>query len=345
MPATIVVDGMGGDHFPQVPVEAALEVCRERPDITVILVGIESELLASFPKGSKKPPNLIIEHAPEYIRMDESPSIAVRKKPQSSLHRGIEILKEGRADAFFSTGNTGAIVAAGYFVSGLALGIHRPALSIIYPALNKRKVVLLDLGATVDPKAEHLAQFAAMGAAFSSATGVSNPEVRMLSVGEENIKGKPLVLEAADMMRSMVNYKGFIEGNQLFKNPEADVVVTDGFTGNIALKIIEGLSETIYGLIKERIAPHRRWIKLSSFLFKHYFASTFSRFNYTLYGSAVLLGLNHFVGIGHGRSNVAAFKTGILTLAQYAENNFAATFKKELEKGLEKGAKKATGNS
>lgn len=336
MTSTIIVDAMGGDHCPDAAVEASLSLFAEKKPVQIILVGKESEIMAAFPKNSKKSDNLDIVNADEVILMDESPSAVVRKKNRSSMHVSAELLKSGKGDAFFTVGNTGAAVAVCYFTVGLIEGISRPALSIIYPAMSHKKVVLLDLGATMDARAEHLYDFAVLGEAFSQCiTGKDRPEISLLSVGEENIKGKSLVIDAAEKIKQDFNYHGFIEGNHLFKDPYADVIITDGFTGNIMLKVIEGLSETIYDLIKEKVAPHRKWFKISSYLFKHIFSNTFSRFNYTLYGSAILLGFNSLVGIGHGRSNTTAFKTGILTLSRYSDNNLFDAYKTKVRQRID----------
>jgi len=337
MYATVIVDAMGGDHFPAVPVEASIHACRENRLLRVILVGRERDIRNAIPNGLPLPRNIEIVHAPEYIAMDESPSAVVRKKSRSSLHVGLKLLADGKGDAFFTAGNTGATVAVAYFISGAIKGISRPALTVVFPALGQQKVVLLDLGATMEAKAETLFHFALLGEAFSHCiTGMDKPCVKILSVGEEMTKGKPSVIEAAELVKNHLNYGGFIEGNQLFKNPEAEVVITDGFTGNVSLKVIEGLSETIYDLIRAKIAPHQYWMKMSGFFFKTFFGSAFQRFDYTRYGSALLLGINHLVGIGHGRSNVRAFKTGILTLARYTEEDLQSRFKIRLERRLAK---------
>ncbi|HSA32381.1 MAG TPA: phosphate acyltransferase PlsX [bacterium] len=320
MYATIVVDAMGGDQGPVVPVTASLEVCRQNRLIHIILVGREPEIWQALPAGGSLPRNLEIVHAPDRIEMDDSPSAIVRKKSRSSFHVGMKLVAEKKGDAFFTVGNTGAAVAVAYFISGALPGISRPALAVVFPTLSQRKVVLLDLGATMEIKADTLLHFAVLGEAFSHCiTGTATPRIKLLSVGEEQTKGRPVIIEAADRIGEKLNYGGFVEGNRLFKSPDADVVVTDGFTGNVSLKVIEGLSETIYDLFRAKLAPHHYWTKVPGFLFKALFGSTFQRFDYSRYGSAMLLGINHLVGIGHGRSNVGAFKSGILTLARYVD--------------------------
>ncbi len=333
--ATVIVDAMGGDHAPAVPVAAALRVCREHRLLRVILVGDERLIAGALPPRTTVPRNLEIVHAPEQIAMDESGTVAARMKSRSSMHVGMRLLVDGTGDAFFTVGNTAAAVAVAYFTSGLLPGISRPALAVVFPTLKQEKLVLLDLGATTDVKSETLFHFAVLGEAFSHCiTGASEPRVKILSVGEEGTKGKTTVIKAAEWAARSLNYQGFIEGNFLFKDPGADVVVTDGFTGNISLKVIEGLSETLYELIRAKIFPNPYWMKISGLLFKALFGPAFQRFDYTRYGSALLLGINHLVGIGHGRSNPAAFRSGILTLARYAEENIQKKFVRRVERDL-----------
>jgi len=325
MTSTIVVDAMGGDHFPDMVVESSLSICRENDNINIILTGDEGLIKSSIDKSGECPGNLEIVHAPDVISMHDSPSAVIRQKKGSSIHIGLNLLKEGRGDAFFSAGNSGAIMALSYFILGLLKNISRPASAINYPAYNGREIVFLDLGATMDAKATHLRDFALMGSALSTfITGNESPLVSLLNIGEESAKGKSAVIKAAKAIQSSaVNYGGFIESDKMFFSPEVDVIVADGFTGNITLKTVEGLSEAIFGIIKNKLP--------GNFLNK-FFKSTFSRFDYSLYGSALLLGVNSLVGIGHGKSSKKALKTGILTLAEQCENNFMHVFKENIIK-------------
>ncbi len=327
---------MGGDTSPEINVEAAHSICSSHKDINIILSGREKEIFSCLKSFGPIPQNLEIVNCDESISMEDSPAESFRSKPDSSIHKGISLLKEGKGDAFYSTGNTGAVVAASYFILGLIDGISRPALSILFPAHNGRKIVLLDLGATVDAKASHLKDFALMGSEFSKiATGKSNPEVSILSVGKEQIKGKSTVLRAAEKIAPIVNYAGFVEGNNLFDDPAFDVVVTDGFTGNILLKTLEGLSETLLTLIKEN-SRKSIWFRLYTFLFRHALTSQLSRFDYSLYGAGLLLGPKKLIGIGHGRSNVSAFKTGILSLHRYVSEGFNEKFVEQVKAGTQR---------
>ena len=313
---------MGGDNAPVVPVFSSLEVCNENPDIKILLVGSESGIKEQIGE-TKIPENLEIIDAVDNTTMDDSPASAFRSKGNSSIHVGLDLLVGGRGDAFFSAGNTGAIVTAAYFKSGVIPNITRPALATSYPSVDKHKLIILDLGATLDPKSENLFDFGVLGEAYRFfMTGLEDSRISILNVGTEEKKGSKKIAEAAEMFKeSTLNYNGFIESNILFSHPETDVVVTDAFTGNVALKTVEGLTETISQLIKAKIAPPQL-AKVQTFVFNKVFGEVFRNFQYNLYGTAFLLGINHFVGIGHGRSDKKAFKNAILRLKRYSERNF-----------------------
>ena len=313
---------MGGDNAPVVPVFSSLEVCNENSDIKVLLVGSE-KVIRDCLGDTKIPENLEIVDAGESIDMGETPSLAFRNKGNSSVHIALDLLVEGKGNAFFSAGNTGAIVTAAYFKSGVIPNITRPALATSYPSVDKHKLIILDLGATLDPKSENLFDFGVLGEAYRFfMTGLEDSRISILNVGTEEGKGSKKIAEAAEMIKeSPLNYNGFIESNILFSHPETDVVVTDAFTGNVALKTVEGLTETISQLIKAKIAPPQL-AKVQTFVFNKVFGEVFRMFQYNLYGTAFLLGVNHFIGIGHGRSDKKAFKNAILRLKRYSERNF-----------------------
>ena len=313
---------MGGDNAPVVPVFSSLEVCNENPDIKILLVGSEKAVRECLGEA-EIPGNLEIIDAGESIEMGETPSLAFRNKANSSVHVALDLLVGGKGDAFFSAGNTGAIVTAAYFKSGVIPNITRPALATSYPSVDKHKLIILDLGATLDPKPENLFDFGVLGEAYRFfMTGLEDSRISILNVGTEEGKGSKKIAEAAEMIKeSPLNYNGFIESNILFSHPETDVVVTDAFTGNVALKTVEGLTETISQLIKAKIAPPQL-AKIQTFVFNRVFGEVFRMFQYNLYGTAFLLGINHFVGIGHGRSDKKAFKNAILRLKRYSERNF-----------------------
>jgi phosphate acyltransferase len=330
MTCTVIVDAMGGECPLEIPVKVALELCKENSDLKIILTGCEKDIKSAI-KGSV-PQGFSIINAEDEILMNDSPAIAFRKKQNSSIHKAVDLLVNKEGDAFFSAGNTGAIVTTGFFKSGLIKGISRPALAAVYPSVANHKLVVLDLGATIEPKPENMKDYALLGSVFSSlVTGKQSPIVGILNVGSEENKGSRLVIEAAGMIREsgMVEYVGFVEGNQLFVNPVVDVVVTDAFTGNVALKTVEGLNETIRTMLRSKLAP-QKWGKIGSFLFKGIFGQTLNKFQYNLYGAAFLLGVNHLIGVGHGRSSESAYRNAILRLKKNSEKDFIEKFKEKV---------------
>ena len=330
MPSTIIVDAMGGDNSPEIPANSSLELCREFSDLNIILVGYKPEIFDYI--SGIIPDNLEIINADDEITMDDSPVSAYKDRKGSSIHKGIELLTKNKGDAFFSLGNTGAVVTTSYFKSGIMDCISRPALATIYPSVDSRKMIFLDLGATIDPKPSNLADFALMGESYRYCiTGLKDSRVGILNVGEERTKGTKLVKEASKIISDIpLNYVGFVEGNHLFIEQKADVIVTDAFTGNVALKTIEGLNETFVYMIKSMIAPPT-WEKTSSFIFNKIFPDALSKFQYNLYGGALLLGVNHLVGIGHGKSDSTAFQNGVLTLKNHVENDFMKKFRTRIK--------------
>ena len=330
MSATIIVDAMGGDEACAVPVQSVLELCKEHQDLTVLLVGTEKDILSCI--DGDLPENVRIVSSSSEIAMGDSPAKAYREKNDSSIHKGIDLLVEGKGDAFFSAGKTGAVVAVSYFKSGILESISRPALAAISPSVDSKKLIILDLGATIEPKAENYLDFGILGEAYRFCiTGLEDSTIGILNVGEEENKGTKTVVDASELLkRSGLNYTGFIEGNRLFVDPNVDVLVTDAFTGNITLKTVEGLNEAISLMIKSKIAPPR-WKRTRAFFFNKIFGEVFSQFQYNLYGTALLLGTNHLIGVGHGRSDVSAFKNAILRLKKHAERDFLNKFKERVK--------------
>ncbi len=325
---TVIVDAMGGDSPLEVPVKVATALCKEHRNLKIILTGCESEIKAAV-KGSV-PSNLHVVNAEDEILMEDPPAASFRKKQRSSIHKAIDLLVSGEGDAFFSAGNTGAIVATAFFKSGLMKNVSRPALAAVYPSVASHKLVVLDLGATIEPKPDNMKDFAVLGAAYSSMlTGMERPKVGILNIGSEENKGSKLVVESAKLIeKASLNYIGFVEGSDIFINPDADVIVTDAFTGNVALKTVEGLNEAINILLKSKIAPPK-WKKLSSFFYKGIFGEALMKFQYNLYGAALLLGVNHLIGVGHGRSDETAYKNAVISMKNNIENNFLEKFKEK----------------
>src|SRR6266852_609372 len=288
----IAVDAMGGDHGPRVVVEGAVAAVREF-GASVILVGdrpaIDREVVRLNAQGLA----LEIRHASQVVGMAESPSHALRRKRDSSLRVAAELVKEGEASAFISAGNTGAAMAISMFVIGVLPGVDRPAIAAVLPNLRKF-TILLDAGANVDPKAEHLLQFAVMGHVYArDILGLDSPRVGILSVGEEEGKGNELTKEAYEQLReSSLNFVGNVEGRDIY-NGRCDVVVTDGFTGNVALKISERLAMPAFERFRRRI-------------------------DYTEMGGAPLLGIDGAAIICHGASPVKAIKNAVRVAQEWA---------------------------
>jgi len=252
MEITVAIDCMGGDHGPHVTVPAALNFLKSNSDVDIVLVGlrdaIEAELKA---RGAKPGPRLRVHHASEVVLMDESPALALRNKKDSSIRVAVDLVKNGEAQACVSAGNTGALMAVSRFVLKMLPGIDRPAIIAALPSVRGTTYVL-DLGANVDCGAEHLLQFAIMGATLVAAVEHKDrPSVGLLNIGEEDIKGNEVVKEAAEMLReSGLNFIGNIEGDGIYKG-EADVVVCDGFVGNVMLKASEGMVQMVRSFIRQ----------------------------------------------------------------------------------------------
>jgi glycerol-3-phosphate acyltransferase PlsX len=305
----IALDAMGGDNAPETTIAGALRAAREFP-IDLVLVGQQEAIkktLASYPTT---PSNLSILHAPEVIGMDESPVASIRKKRESSINVGLEMLKEQKVDAFVSAGNTGAVVSASMLLVGLLPGIERPGIAILLPGV-KGDTLLIDVGANIDPKPLHLLQYALMGEAYMRCVmGKVRPNVGLLNVGEEETKGTEFMKETYGMIESSgVNFVGNVEGHDIFTG-EFDVIVCDGFAGNIALKTAESLAHAINVLLKRSLmkSPITR---LGAWLARGAFIQLRKEVDYAEHGGAPLLGVNGISIIAHGASSGKAIKNAI----------------------------------
>jgi glycerol-3-phosphate acyltransferase PlsX len=314
----VALDAMGGDNAPAVEVEGAVLACREF-GVAVTLVGDLASLTAELAKHSTTGLDIDIFHASEVVGMHDSASDAVRKKRNSSVRLAFDLVKDGKACAAVSAGNSGATMAAGMFVLKRISGIERPAIAQIFPTL-KGMTLVLDVGGNVDCKPIHLAQFAIMGDVYARyAMGISSPTVGLLSNGEEDSKGNELTRETNALLRATsLNYSGYIEGRDIF-NGNVDVVVCDGFVGNVVLKLSEGLADAAGKMLKKEIL--KSWVSKLGYLFVR---SAFGRFkkivDYAEYGGAPLLGINGVGMICHGGSNVKAIKNAIRFAHEYAKS-------------------------
>ena len=316
----IVVDAMGGDHAPAVVVEGAVQAARDL-DLEIILVGRQEAVQPVLAEYDTAGLAISLHHASQVIEMDDHPAAAVKAKKDSSMVVAMEYVKRGDADAFFTAGNSGGALAAALFRLGRIRGIKRPALSTIFPSQTPQgHCFLLDIGANADCKPEYLVQFAHMGSIYAERVlGVSNPRVAIVSNGEEEGKGNQLVQEAAPILRaSKLNFVGNAEGRDIPAGL-ADVVVTDGFTGNVIIKLAEGVSKLLLDVLKEELTSSNL-SKMGALLAKPAFDKVKSRLDYREYGGAPLLGVDGAVIIGHGRSDARAIRNGIRVAAQTVEN-------------------------
>jgi glycerol-3-phosphate acyltransferase PlsX len=318
MAVTLAVDCMGGDHGPSVTLPAVFEFLRHDTDCAAILVGREADLRADFDRVSAEfGTRLSIQHASEVVGMDEPVASALRGKKDSSMRIAAELVKSGRANAAISAGNTGALMAISRFVLKTLEGIDRPAICSILPS-QRGSTYVLDLGANVDCTAEHLLQFGVMGSLLVSALEhVERPTVGLLNIGEEEIKGNEVVKQAAELLRnSGLNFKGNVEGNDIFKGT-VDLVVCDGFVGNVTLKASEGLAQMISGALREAFSRNLL-TKFAALLAMPVLNSFKNRFDHRRYNGASLLGLRGIVVKSHGSADVLAFRCALERAAEAA---------------------------
>jgi phosphate acyltransferase len=304
----IAVDAMSGDHGAEVAVPAALDVLAATPDLTIILVG-RGEVLRSL-LGAAMPERCSIVEASEVVAMDERPQDALRRKKDSSMRVAINLVERGEATACVSAGNTGALLATARFVLGMIPGIDRPAIVSAVPAVHGH-TVMLDLGANPDCSADHLVQFAVMGSVIASDLhGTARPRVGLLNIGEEDIKGTDEIREAHRRLAAApINYTGFVEGDKIFSG-DVDVVVTDGFTGNVALKSMEGLARFIGGVMREEFTRNSLR-KMSGLAATPVLNALKLRLDPGAHNGASMVGLAGVVIKSHGGANRAAFANAV----------------------------------
>jgi phosphate acyltransferase len=306
----IAIDAMGGDSAPHAEVQGAVQAAQEY-QVGVVLVGIEERIKEELRKYRTQNLPIEIVHASEIITMNEPVSTAVRKKKDSSLRVAAKLVREGRAAGIVSAGNTGACMAVIKLVAGSLSAVDRPALAAILPTAKGRPAILVDVGANVDCKPNHLVQFAIMGEIFSrTILGNLRPRIGLLSIGEEDIKGNELTKEVFGLLKTApLNFVGNVEGREVFKG-ETDVIVCDGFIGNVALKVSEGLTEMIMLLLKKDLASHVS-SQIGALLSRKAYQSFKARVDYSEYGGALLLGIKGVAIICHGRSTAKAIKNAI----------------------------------
>jgi len=327
-PMKVAVDAMGGDHGPGVVVEGAVNAAREH-GIEVILVGqadVLSALLNQYNAGLLP---ISIKHASQVVGMDESPSDSLRRKKDSTIKVAFELLASGQADAVVSAGNSGATLATAMVTLGRIHGV-RPAIATLIPTL-KEPAIMIDVGANVDCKPIHLLQFGLMGAVFAQVRlQKTAPRVGLLSIGEEDSKGNQQVKKAYDLLvASPLNFVGNVEGREVFKG-DVDVIVCDGFVGNICLKLSEGLAESMIEMMKKEMAVSLA-AKTGYLLAKTALHRFKKRVDYAEYGGAPLLGVSGVVIICHGRSGAKAMKNAICVASEMAQADIISRLKVALE--------------
>jgi phosphate acyltransferase len=322
----IAVDAMGSDGAPRVEVEGVLAAVRTR-GVHVILVGDEARLTAELAAQGSSREGITVRHAPDVITMQDAPSIAVKQKKKASMRVCFDLVKAGEADAVVSAGNSGAMMACGLFVLGRLPGVERPAIITTFPT-RAGECALLDMGANIDPKPAVLAQFAVLGSVYARLLhGKTRPKVGLLSNGSEEHKGTPLTREAHQLLARAqagdadFSYVGPVEGRDIFEG-EVDVVVTDGFTGNVVLKSVEGAAEVILRMVREEVGRSGPLARLGAALMTGALRRLKRRTDYAEHGGAPLLGVDGVALICHGGSNAMAMKNAVLVANGFAQSGF-----------------------
>lgn len=315
----IAIDAMGGDSAPHAEVHGAVQAAQEY-QVGVVLVGVEERIREELKKYRIQGLPIEVVHASEIITMNEPVSTAIRKKKDSSMRIAAKLVRDGRAAGVVSAGNTGACMAVTKLVVGSLSAVDRPALAAILPTAKARPTILVDVGANVDCKPNHLLQFAIMGEIFSrTILGNLRPKVGLLSIGEEDTKGNELTKEVFGLLKmAPFNFVGNVEGRDVFKG-ETDVIVCDGFIGNVALKVSEGLTEMIMLLLKKDLSSYLS-SQLGALLSRKAYQSFKARVDYSEYGGAPLLGIKGVAIICHGRSTAKAIKNAIRVAHEYCTN-------------------------
>ncbi|MBN3037823.1 MAG: phosphate acyltransferase PlsX [Candidatus Omnitrophica bacterium] len=313
----IVLDGMGGDNAPGATVEGAVMAAKEL-GAHIIIVGVKDVLERELSKHGSHFSNIELHHASETIDMHDPPAASVRKKKDSSINIAAKLVKEGKADAMVSAGNTGAVVCATTLYLRLLKGIERPGIGIVFPSL-KGASLIIDVGANIDPKPIHLYQYAVMGDVYSRAILKKfNPTVGLLNIGQEESKGTDFTKKAYNLCsRSRLNFIGNVEGPDLF-NGRCDVIVCDGFVGNVVLKVSESLAENLSALLKRELGVNF-FTRIGALFSKSALMAMKREMDYTEYGGAPLLGIDGTCIICHGRSTAKAIKNAVKVAMEFVD--------------------------
>ncbi|WP_044337428.1 phosphate acyltransferase PlsX [Rossellomorea aquimaris] len=327
----LAVDAMGGDHAPKEIVLGVKRALKEFNDIEVLLFGDESQIKQYISPVDR----LTIVHTDEVIEGTDEPVRAIKRKKNASMVLMAQAVQNGEADACISAGNTGALMTAGLFIVGRIDGIERPALAPTLPTLDGRGFLMLDLGANVDAKPEHLLQYAIMGSIYAEKVrGINNPRVGLLNIGTEDKKGNELTKKSFQLLKDApIHFVGNVESRDLLEGP-ADVVVTDGFTGNMVLKTIEGTALSVFSMLKKTFTASTK-NKLAAGLVKNDLKQMKNMLDYTEYGGAGLFGLKAPVIKAHGSSNEVALYNAMRQAREMVKNNVSNTIKDAIKGSVE----------
>lgn len=327
----VALDAMGGDNAPDEIVKGAVEAVNEKSNIKVFLLGKKVSIESVLSKYEYNKEQIEVISAEEIISNDEAPVMAIRTKKKSSIVVGMNLVKNGEADAFVSAGSTGAILVGGQILVGRIKGVERPPLAPLIPTMTGN-ALLIDCGANVDARSTHLVQFAKMGSAYmEKIVGIKNPRVAIVNIGAEEEKGNSLVKETFPLLKECkdINFIGSIEAREI-PNGAADVIVCEAFVGNVILKLYEGLAGALVGKIKDSLMETTRG-KIGGALVKPILKETFTRFKASDYGGAPLLGLKGLVVKAHGNSNSTEIKNSIFQCVTFSEQKINNTIKEMIE--------------
>jgi glycerol-3-phosphate acyltransferase PlsX len=327
----IAVDAMGSDHAPKPEVDGAVQAAAEY-GIPIVLVGATDKIRAMLAEHQIDGLPIEIVHASEAVTMEDAPTTAFRRKKDSSINVAEQLMRDGKVSGVISAGNTGAVMAIAKFVVGALPVVDRPALSTVLPTQKGKPAILLDVGANVDCKPHHLNQFAIMGDIYSRTIfGIRRPRVGLLSIGEEDSKGNELTKEVfKSLKRAPINFIGNVEGRDIFKG-EVDVIVCDGFTGNVVLKLSEGLYETFIEMLRQELQKTLT-AKVGSIFAQNAFRQFKRRLDYSEYGGAPLLGIKGITIVCHGRSNANAIKNAVRVANEFCKHNVNDAIQMEFNK-------------
>ncbi len=315
----IAVDAAGGDHYPKNPILGALEAIEEFDNLTVLLVGPEKLVQSELSQHHHEQSRIQILDAPQVVDMTDSASLALKQKPNSSIAKGITLHKKGHCHGFVSAGNTGVLLAASMFILGKLEGISRPTIATYYPSLEGFRLII-DAGANLDIKPEMALQFALMGQVYAKEImGIEQPRVGLLNVGEEEGKGTELLKEIYEMLKQLPSFIGNVEGRDILV-PKADIYITDGFMGNVVLKLGESLPGILKSLVGQKIKQYSSTPEMLRFV-QHVFSEALAPFDYERVGGLPFLGVNGTSVVGHGGSSPTAIKNMIKVAMDCVEHS------------------------